>query len=598
MKLNTISIAGFRFIADLKDLITGSPTLLTGHNDAGKTAILDAVSFLLNDYSLTERDPTYASVGGPVPAVGTQAPRVKCTSVEGLFELSYEEQALLGLPGTLRLRRIAANGSPAAYEYFSMAADNEKLQGYAGLTNPQLEELISDLGLVKSGGGKPALLAVLDAAAAAAPQIELWIPAPVAAIKSLPRVQRFNPSGTTDAQDAIRSALQVAYKKFAEADKFSGSIATLEAELQVLLVAEAESIRSHIMSRCADIGSVQILPSVSIASGTGLKATQISVTGTAGEDVHLGEAGAGRARRVSLAVWEFTTGLLEDAGDVVILYDEPDTHLDYAHQREFMHLVRSQCALPNVKMMIATHSMNLIDGIDISDVVHIRHNAESRTVAEYLGDHSQVGQHLGAVAAALGLRNTVLLNERLFVGVEGATEIAALPVLFRLATGQQLEACGIAIWACNNNEGAVSFAEFLVSHGRNVAFLVDRDSKTLAKHVFSDAKLLNRQLDPNVHGLYIGDPSEIEDLFGNDLWVDVANSAWCRTDRPWVESDIEAHRSGKFSRDILEMFRTKSETGPSGKPDMVGTLALHLSQEDQVPPDLRAIFAELIARAT
>ena len=149
------------------------------------------------------------------------------------------------------------------------------------------------------------------------------------------------------------------------------------------------------MSRCADTDNVQILPSVSIASGTGLKATQISVTSTAGEDVHLGEAGAGRARRVSLAVWEFTTGLLEDAGDVVILYDEPDTHLDYTHldythQREFMHLVRSQCALPNVKMMIATHSMNLIDGIDISDVVHIRHNAERRRLAKYLGDHSQV----------------------------------------------------------------------------------------------------------------------------------------------------------------------------------------------------------------
>ena len=33
-----------------------------------------------------------------------------------------------------------------------MAADNEKFQGYAQLTNPQLEEIISDLGLVKSGG--------------------------------------------------------------------------------------------------------------------------------------------------------------------------------------------------------------------------------------------------------------------------------------------------------------------------------------------------------------------------------------------------------------------------------------------------------------
>ncbi|WP_426623939.1 AAA family ATPase [Leifsonia sp. McL0607] len=59
MKLTSVSIAGFRSVESMVDLQVGSPTVLAGHNDAGKTAIIDAISFLLGSLKLDDSDRTY-----------------------------------------------------------------------------------------------------------------------------------------------------------------------------------------------------------------------------------------------------------------------------------------------------------------------------------------------------------------------------------------------------------------------------------------------------------------------------------------------------------------------------------------------------------
>ncbi|HJG50884.1 MAG TPA: ATP-binding protein, partial [Brachybacterium faecium] len=60
MKLRSIGIKGFRSIADLPSLGLGSPTVLAGKNDAGKSAIIHAIMFLLGGYTLSVSDRTYA----------------------------------------------------------------------------------------------------------------------------------------------------------------------------------------------------------------------------------------------------------------------------------------------------------------------------------------------------------------------------------------------------------------------------------------------------------------------------------------------------------------------------------------------------------
>lgn len=597
MKLRSVSIEGFRSIRHLHQLPIGSPTILAGHNDAGKTAIIDAILMLLGSHRPGKEDMTL------VGDSGDPAARVEETSVIGVFDLNESEQASFGA-GPISLRRRTVGGDPAVLQVKARAPMDSRLRDFDDLTIAGLRDRFDQLDLPHAELKlKSDLLKRLHEIADESPQEEVWVRATSDLEKALPVAARFDATGAFDAEDAIRLALQTAFRSHLASEQFSGDVRAIEAQLEAKLVEDAADMCAHIMGKVADIGQVDIAPVVSLGGAGGLKSTTVVVTNADGGSVDLHRSGAGRARRIALAVWEYNSLLLQDSGqDIVLLYDEPDTHLDYNHQRELMHLIRQQAELPNATVLVASHSMNMIDGVDIANVIHIRHDA-GRTAIDQLVDDSQVGSHLGAIAASVGLRNTVLLHERLFVGVEGDSEARALPVLFKLATSRQLESCGIALWPCRNNEGALRFAEFLVAHGRQVAFLVDADSRTKARHIFSEAKLRSAGLDPDSHCLYIGHPEEIEDLFTDDVWARVANSNWKRDgdDEPsdqWEASDFRECRDGKFSERLLQMIQRGSTSAPGGKPEMLTTLALSLSDPTDVPDQLVDRFNELISRAS
>lgn len=597
MQLITVAVEGFRSLADVPSLRISSPTLLSGHNDAGKTALLDAIRFLLNDLPMRDRDRTYCSAenGDDQPLLDDDGNvrRVETTVVVGTFELSVSEMTEFGASSPVLLRRISRNGGAAVYEMLTDVPADERLRDYAGEKVTELTARARGIGLDVGAGKKQDILDALDAAAAAAtPRQRDWVAAPPSVINSLPSVLPFTLTGSDDAEGAVRTALQARYKLLLDDEERKTALMKIEDELRQALISEAAELTDHIRSHLPDLGAVSILPELNFSHS--LKTTQVSIDAGGGEDVRLSEAGAGRARQVALAVWEHTQNLLTAGGDVVVLYDEPDTHLDYRNQRRLMEVLRKQFTLPNVRMLIATHSMNLIDGIDIANVVHVRHQMH-RTVLDVLADDSDTGRHLGAIAANVGLRNTVLLHERLFVGVEGRTEMAALPVLFKLVTGMHLESAGIALWDCGNHEGAANFAEFLVTHKRDVGFIVDTDATQLPKSPFNPEKLRARGIDPDTCEL-VGE-NELEDVFTDQQWANVANAEWPRNEGTWSPEDIAALRGdGKFSSALLTLIREGSDSGPASKPELVSTLALSLRRPEEVPRELRDIFARLLRR--
>jgi putative ATP-dependent endonuclease of the OLD family len=584
--LNSVIIQGFRSIETSLEIPIGSPTILAGHNDAGKSAVVDAVAFLLDAIKLTDRDRTYGEPG----ADGTPT-RVNESSVEGVFLLRAEEQEELSLPREVRIRRMYRE-SGTALEVLASVPIDERLRDIDAQDVATLKFRLGGLGLVQTGN-KPELIARLKERVPTAEKEDMWVPAAAELRRALPRVQRFDATSTQNPEDAILATLKTSYASHTEDETIKGSLKELTEVLHDRVVSDAEALRDHIKRKCGDIGEIQIHPTIRLDSG--LKDIEVSAVNARGEQVHLGQSGTGRSRRIALAVWEFNANLLSESGeDTVLLYDEPDTHLDYRHQRGFVKLLDEQAALPNVRVVVATHSMNLIDGVDISNVVHLRHE-DSRTVADRIADDSEVGAHLGAIAASLGLRNTVLLHERLFVGVEGATESRTLPVLFKLATGRHLQACGIAIWPCDNNDGALRFAQYLHTHGREVLLVVDEDSRDLKQ--FSEQRLATHGLSLKTHMLTVG-AREFEDTFSDEQWASCANREWPRTDaRPWETADFEQHRTSKFSSQVEVMIRENSSVEVSGKPHIMTKLALGLRSPDEVPEQLHDLFAVLTERA-
>ncbi|MFI6281799.1 hypothetical protein [Streptomyces sp. NPDC050988] len=587
----------------MDDLPVSSPTILAGRNDGGKSAILTALAFLLGDYRLTEEDRTYALIDG---AAGGRCAE---TWVEGVFTLDAGERALAALPASLRIRRIAEGGQAAQWQYFGSQPADSRLHDLDRLLKHGLAELVTEFGLAPAGSLKDDYLQAVKDYAVTTPQVERWKSLPKELRERLPRLLQFGGRDESP-DDAVRTALNGCYQTLLQDETLQGRVREIEGEVTQRLEKEADSLCQH----CSDFVGVQVKPEVSFSGG--FKRAPLEVSKADGEPVDLTRSGQGSNRRIALAVWEWTSNLLENselaaAGEegeqeptqTIVVYDEPDTHLDYRHQRTVMDIIRKQCALPHVSVVVATHSMNLIDGVDIADVVHLKLSAGGRTVVERLQDdtHNGIDIHLGQIAAAVGLRNSVLLHERCFLAVEGPTEQESVPVLFRLSQGLSLQAAGIALWACGNNEGALHLAGYLVKHHRTVMLMVDADSRG-NKH-FRTEKLIRAGLDLAEQVSYVGEAdghNELEELFTDGQWAAAANAHWPREPgNPWTADDFAPHRGGKFSSLILAMIKPQAgENSPNGKTDMVYGLVTTLTTAEDVPHQLQKIFTEVQALAS
>ncbi|MFH8472488.1 ATP-dependent nuclease [Streptomyces sp. NPDC018000] len=611
MHMHSFNVCGFRSLKDVRDIPVSTPTILAGQNDGGKSAVLAALAFLVGNDQLTEDDRTYeiapsADVDGSVPLS-----RCETTWVEGQFTLDPWEQEEFGLPQELRVRRRAAADEAPVLECWAPLADDERLREPSQLSVAEVralaKELLPEMSSIKRGDIEPALRKYGLTHASTSD----WAPAPKGMERRLPRLMPFD-GKSTDPDGAVKTALMGRFQAHMADPTLQGRLQSIEDGIKERLQSDAKSLCEHIQSRCDDLTEVYVEPEVSFSHG--LRGTPLRIARTKGEAVGLDRSGLGSGRRISLAIWEWTSQLLtdeefgatepgatEDAPppvQTIVIYDEPDTHLDYGHQRKIMQLIRDQSALPHVNVIVATHSMNLIDGVDIADVVHLRLE-DGRTLMERLGadTHDEIDGHLGRIAAAVGLRNSVLLHERCFLAVEGETEQRVIPTLFRLSEELPLQSAGIALWACFNNEGALHLAHYLVVHGRSVMLMVDADSRALPKGLFKEARLqqfFGSAVDDVVR--FVGEPdafNELEELFTDGLWAAAANELWPK-DEPWTASDFAVQRPGKkFSKEVLNMLREGSPNGPSGKPDMMFGLVSTLTSPDQVPAQLREIFGEL-----
>jgi putative ATP-dependent endonuclease of the OLD family len=602
-------------LGSVKGIPLRKPTILTGHNDGGKSATLAALAFLLGKYELTTEDRTFRDgavdlqrdLSGPDHAESMDsseaadlARRASDTVVTGHFKLSDVEQQTLQLPSRIQLRKRATGTGRAAHELLQLVSEDPELRGISAMKLPELKMLASRRDVVPSGSAvkldswRNPLLEL----AASGPQIEDWALAPRAAAERLPIFLSFSSTDEPDPEAQVRKVLQAAYERMLTDPELIGPVLKLEEQISIRLQTEAEQLCKHIQQHVPELTSVSAVPSLSFRHGLGAVNLR-AYKGT--EDVGLKHAGAGRQRRISLAVWEWTSNLIAtpiDDVSVVIAYDEPDTHLDYRRQRDLMDLIHAQCANPLVSMIVATHSINLIDRVDVSDVVQVSLDDAGRTVTERLTDETYDGvdRYLASVSAALGLRTSVLLHERCLLAVEGPTEQQTFPILFRLATGRHLQSAGIALIACGNNDAALRVTRFLIEHNRLVIFLLDKDSVTneATKKMFNPSKLRSYLVkDHQVH--YVGGPNELEELYSDSQWAETANELWPRTDsRGWNCEDIASLRgSGKFSDRLKDLLRESSEEAPSSKQDMNLGLVLRLKTSLEVPETLRQEFVEI-----
>jgi putative ATP-dependent endonuclease of OLD family len=599
MELESFKVTGLRCLADIEWVPILSPSIITGPNDGGKTSLLLALRFLLEGQRLHVEDFTLVREGADPEAPTRDGRNAECV-VEGQVRLTTQESEELQLPAETQIRRRANHDGQVFLEVLILVPEDERLRSLSEKPIQDLKQIAAELGVDPVGpkSERRSFLARLEQLAANSNTVEVWVPRDRTALAGrLPRVIDFSSTAEPDPGHEIQRALQEAYSLALDDPEIVGPVRAAESQVRAKLQTEAEQLKAHILNRCPELSDFTVTPSVSFKEGF----TNVGITSSRGLDarIPLEVSGAGTRRRVTLAVWEWTRGLLEREGSgeptsKIIAYDEPDTHLDYGHQRDLVDLIRAQSAVPSVRVLVATHSMNLIDKVPIENVIHLDLDDDRTRVRRLFSEeHGDINKYLIDIAASMGLRNSVLLHERLFVGVEGVTEQHALPILFRTATGMTLQSAGIALLPAGGNHGARAFCEYLVKQGREVRFVIDKDSTK--QYVFRPEGLRAAGITESQMYL-LGNPDEIEDLFSDSQWATAANTLWKRTDgRTWRPEDFKQIRaSGKFSARLHALVEEHSEDAPPTKSALLLALATTLMSRDQVPSEILSVFDDLI----
>lgn len=269
-----------------------------------------------------------------------------------------------------------------------------------------------------------------------------WVQAGEELTGRLPKFLRLSGVDAADIHAQLLAALKFTYRRILAEDSYIERVTELQSATEAALAGEVDDLCVLIEQRCDGLTDVSISPHVSFRDA--LSSVQVTAK-RGGVLLDFDQVGTGRRRQLVQAIWEWSNDQLATAADegisIVIAYDEPDTYLDYLRQRNLMDLVREQCRNPRVRCIVATHSVQMIDQVPLEDVVHLE-LTEGSTVLYRLPDNDSdkdTASFISQLAEELGLATSSVLFERCFLLVEGESEKAAFPRLFRLATGQRMQ---------------------------------------------------------------------------------------------------------------------------------------------------------------
>lgn len=405
----------------------------------------------------------------------------------------------------------------------------------------------------------------------------------------LPRVEIFSSSQAVDPEQVINDALRLLCKQEIASDRYRGELKAIEEGITESLRQKLQELTPYVKKYYSEIEEARIDPVFNIQSG--LVPVPLKLSKAGGGPIELQKKGEGKKRQVALGIYEWTTELLKDGveEDVLLILDEPDTHMDYHPQRKLFDIIQSYVET-DMQVIICTHSLNLINRMPVEKIHHFRLDSEGRTTIENMsaGEDEMEARFINEIGLSLGLDTGPVFHERCFFIVEGQTEIHALPELFRLLFDESLQSAGIKLVNGENNVGARHFAKFLKDNRRNVVFLLDSDSRGdgARNRISSAPSLLEDGFLVEEHVFFVGEV-EFEDAFDDAVIATLANQYHPREEEaPWRSEDFSSMRGDdpKLSNLLQRHFRCS-------KPQIGHELGQTIQTAEHVPDQIVTALA-------
>ena len=291
-----------------------------------------------------------------------------------------------------------------------------------------------------------------------------------------------------------------------------------------------------------------------------------------------------------------TTTTVDADRQLIVAFDEPDTHLDYSSQRKILDQIKLIADNPRNYVIICTHSLNLIDRVPLTNIMHFK-KEKNKTVIDSMKieDPALIDMFLYEISDCMGLKNSILLNERCFLIVEGETEFLSLSIIFQKLKGYSLQAGGIRLINAGGCSGVKSLAKFLNDNKRNVLFLIDTDAKTrpTSKGQFTLKQLRKDGFKIKKQVFFVG-AVEYEDLLTDDLYARTANTNWPKDDGPpWTAAEFAAIRGPEFCDNLFRLLQSRYRNRIT-KPDAGEAMAKTI-RTAEIPTQIIACLEHCLA---
>ena len=594
MKLSKFSATHFRCLYDGDHIDFHPITVLIGENDSGKSATLDAMStFFSRNQSPSDADYSYA----PGPPTDNPEGIVFQESeiiLEADFELDEVElqkvnELLVSPINRLRIRKVANRNSPMKVQIECPTPLEEELRiDPDTITLPQIKELANKFNIAIPGGTtkSPKLIAFLEWLKSQ-PMVNDWSTAPKAIIAMMPDFEPVH--GGSDPEAVLFRILSITYRDELAKESNRTILTQLEENIRGPLQDRASTLKATIQKYLPSIEDVVVSPEFGFESG--FRRSSLQLVGRNGHPIDLSMRGAGLQQQVTMAAYEWSSGVLEkrqqEGGRPLILaFDEPDVHLDYKAQQHLFNTM-GRFAETDIQVVIATHSINFINRVPIHQINHYSLSPDqSHSIIDTLqpsNDPEEREFFLNRLGSNMGLENSTMFYERCFLTIEGKTEEGALPRLFELCVGTSTHSRGVKLVNSYNNHGAIVAAQFLHRNGRPVLFMVDEDT-TLHK---GTSRLLTQQSLQKagfpIDRCHMVEPSCFEYAFSDDVWCRVLNEHQVEEYRVWSSPDVASLRTSpkEFLDSIQEILHSES------KPRIGVWLAAAVLEASEIPESIR-----------
>jgi len=416
--------------------------------------------------------------------------------------------------------------------------------------------------------------------------------------KLFPEFILFSSEKSEDPKNKMIEILRNTLKEQIKDLNLKNEIETITNVIQDVCIEKINEADKILKKYCPSIEKINVNPEYDPIRG--LILTDFDIIKKGNIKVKFESEATGRRRQIMLGLYEWSNLQItnEIKKNFIFAFDEPDLHFDYFQISNLLRILKEFSEKDNVQVLIATHSLKIIETFPPNNIIHYKLLNDETTVIEFLSDekYDEIKDFLQKISYTLGFRSAFLFFEKAFVITEGPSEYSALPILFKLVNERTPIEAGITFINGDNNDQAVKFGKYLMDNFKKVVIIVDKDVKKNKK--FKEENLRKLGFIKGTNLFYVGgennDQGEFENEFNNEQWIQLLNNEFPRKGgEQWNVEDIAKLReNGKFSEKLIRKIEENYD-GRISKPELNYKIACSIKNREDLSDNLKLILEEL-----